>query len=387
MTTRRIRLAFAAFLAPLAVALSGCATPGFWWTYQNDASHTGDVRGGMGHKPALRWAVTPGGGAQQLTPPVFGSIGDTFRIFVGTGYGDRTLYALRPYDGATLWTFQAPANNGFEGAPAAVADHVYVATLGLTPEVYALEQATGAVTWHTPLPSTGSRASIAIAAGRVLVNTDAHELYSLNALTGAVQWSAHTSSGTSSQGSSPAVAFNKVYVGSDDGLYAFDLATGTLAWKYPIAAITGFSSPVIAASGAAVPLVLISAADMKVHAVDAASGAGVWTYNAGCSLADTSLAFADGRVFTRELAGAVALDVRNGAVLWKSPVGLPIKTPAVAGRVVFYSDGQVVVGLDTATGALTWKARIPGATAAGGDMAVALETLIVPNRGHVYAFK
>jgi outer membrane protein assembly factor BamB len=141
-------------------------------------------------------------------------------------------------------------------------------------------------------------------------------------------------------------------------------------------------------SGAAVPLVLISGNDMKVHAVNANTGAGVWTYTSNITLTGTSVAFADGRVFTRNFGGAVALDVNSGAVLWtQAAVGLPTKTPAIAGRVVFYSDGATVFGLETATAAPIWKAPIPGGTSAGADMAIALEILIVPNRGHVYAFQ
>jgi outer membrane protein assembly factor BamB len=387
MATPSICRAFAnAFLVLTVFTLSACA-PQHWWTYQNNLEHTGYVPGGMGRSPALRWDVTPGGGTADLTPPVFGAIGDTFRLFLGTGYGDRSLYALSPYTGATLWKFMAPVNNGFMGAPVAVNNHVYVATIGLTPAVYALHQATGAVVWQTPLPS-GSRASVAVALGRVFVNTDAHQLHALNQLTGALIWSANTSAGATSQESSPAIGFNKVYVGSDDGLYAFDFATGALAWKYTLPAPVGFSSPVIVSSGAALPLVLISGNDMKVHAVDANTGAGVWTYTSNITLTGTSVAFADAGVFTRNFGGAVALDVNSGVVLWtQAAVGLPTKTPAIAGRVVFYSDGATVFGLETATGAPIWKAPIPGGTSAGADMAIALEILIVPNRGHVYAFQ
>lgn len=386
MTAQSTCRAFATAFLVLAVStLSACA-PQHWWTYQSDIEHTGHSRGGVGRSPMLLWDITPGGGTSDLTPPVFGAIGDTFRLFLGTGYGDRSLYALSPYTGATLWKFTAPVDNGFAGAPVAVNDNVFAATLGLTPTVYALRQATGAVVWQTPLPSTGSRASIAVAAGRVFVNTDAHQLHALDELTGAMLWSANTSAGTSSQHSSPAIG-NKVYVGSDDGLYAFHFATGALAWKYTLPAIVGFSSPVLVSSSTGVPLVLISTADMKVHAVHANTGVGVWTHTSNVSLADTSLAFADGRVFTRNYSGAVALDVNTGAVVWTQATGLPTKTPAIAGRVVYYSDGGGVVGLQTSTGAPTWKAPIPGGTVAGADMAIALEILIVPNRGHVYAFK
>ena len=374
-------------LAVLAAALlAGC--PSYWWTYQNDPRHSGHVAGGMGRSPALRWDVAPGGGGSALTPPVFGAIDDTFRLFIGTGYGDRSLRALSPYTGATLWQFTAPAGNGFMGAPAALGGQVFAATLGLAPAAYALRQDTGALLWSTPLPASGSRASLAVFAGRVYVNTDAHLLHALDQATGAIQWTAATSAGATSQESSPAVGFGKVYVGSDDGLYAFDMLSGAPAWKYTLPAAAGFSSPVLVAGGTPGPLVLIGSADMKVHAVNALTGAGVWTWSSNMSLANISVAHAHGIVFAANLAGAVALDVTSGAVLWTQAFGLPRKSPAIAGRVVFYADDTTVVGLDAASGAPVWKAAIPGSgLVPGNDMAIALERLIVPNRGHVYAFQ
>src|SRR3546814_4833062 len=65
-----------------------------------------------------------------------------------------------------------------------------------------------------------SNASVAVGLGMVFVNTDQHQLFALNQGTGAVIWSANTSPGATSQESSPSIAFGKVYVGSDDGVFA-----------------------------------------------------------------------------------------------------------------------------------------------------------------------
>jgi hypothetical protein len=55
---------------------------------------------------------------------------------------------------------------------------------------------------------------------------------------------------------------------------------------------------------------------------------------------------------------------------------------------VYYSIGNDLVGLDTATGAPAWKGATPIVSqVAGADMAIALEILVIPNGGHVYAFK
>lgn len=385
----RTRILFRAFALFAAFFVSSCATPQYWWSYQNDLDRAGYSRSGIGRSAALRWDIPLGGGTSDLTPPVFGAIGDTFRVFIGTGYGTRTLYALHPQTGATLWTFAAPPGNGFFGAPAAVDARVFAATLGQAPAVYALDQATGALIWHTPLAGTGSRASVAVAGGRVLVNTDAHELRSFDAATGTLQWTAPTSPGATSQESSPAVFLNAVYVGSDNGLYAFNLSTGVPLWpRYPLGGTPGFSSPVIALRPNAPPLVLIGDSSGAITAVNAITGALAWSHATGVSLANMTVAVAEGRVFARHLAEAVALDLNTGALLWSRALPLANKSPAVGGRVVYYSVGSDVVGLDTATGAPTWKGATPIVSqVAGADMAIALEILVVPNGGHVYAFK
>jgi outer membrane protein assembly factor BamB len=389
-----------ATLLTLAASVAGCpprfpgppttATSG-WWTFQHDLGRTGYLVGAIGSSPKLFWDVPVVSGTISLTPPVFGAIGDTFRVFIGSGYGDNKMYALSPYTGAVLWTFPAAANNGFFGAPAAANDNVYAATLGSTPQVYALGQANGGLVWQTPLP-VGSRASVAVGQGRVFVNTDQHKLYALNQQTGAVLWSASTSTGTTSQESSPSLGFNNVYVGSDSALFAFNVATGALVWNYPLTDVVGFSSPVIQiASGTTPALVLIGTNDRKLHAVNALTGAAVWGYTASATLAFGSVAIAQGKVFVFDFSSVVALDVNTGALLWtQATPRIPRHSPAVVGSVLYYSDDQAVNELNTGTGAPVWKAAIPGngdPNSPGAEMASALEILLVPNKGHVHAFR
>src|SRR5687767_9217718 len=167
-------------IAALGLGLSACTTASSaWWTFQADVQRTGRSSG-IGPKPNLYWQVPLVSGTISLTPPVFGAIGDTFRVFIGSGYGDSRVFALSPYTGATIWTFTAVPGTGFFGAPAAADDNVYIASKGNTPHVYALTQRTGAVIWQTPLPATGSGASVAVAHGMVFVNTDQHIVYALD---------------------------------------------------------------------------------------------------------------------------------------------------------------------------------------------------------------
>jgi outer membrane protein assembly factor BamB len=205
------------------LGFTACGGATRWWMFQADLRHGGHNPGLSSRLPhTLRWSVPLVTGLVQLTPPVFGK----GKILIGSSAGDGKLYALSPGNGSTLWSFTAPAGNGFEGAAAAVGGRVFAATSGPSPHAYALDEATGAVVWQTPLAAQ-NHASIAVAAGRVFVNTD-HELYALAASTGALVWTAATSPGTGAS-SAPAVESGRVFVGSHDGLFAFNPASTSAA--------------------------------------------------------------------------------------------------------------------------------------------------------------
>lgn len=373
------------------LGVSACTTPSSdWWTFQHDAQRTGATRAGVGRNIKPYWNVPLVTGTISLTAPVLGIIRDTARVFIGSGYGAGKLYALSPYTGAQFWSFTAAANTGFFGAPAAADSTVYAATKGTTPYVYALRQTTGALVWQTALPGTGSGASVAVGLGMVYVNTDAHKLHALDQTTGAILWSVNTSPGATSQESSPSIAFGKVYVGSDDGLFAFDAGNGAQVWKYNLAAVPGFSSAVIDTTSP--PLVFIGTNDMKVHAVNANTGAGVWIYNASATMAFSNVAAALGRVFVFDNANIMALDRATGAVVWTtaSPQNLPRHSPAIARDVLFFHNDTTVFGLSASTGAVGWKGSLPGngvINAPGSEMGIGLEILLVPNKGHLHAFR
>jgi putative pyrroloquinoline-quinone binding quinoprotein len=69
-----------------------------------------------------------------------------------------------------------------------------------------------------------------VAGGVVYFGSYGHKVYALDAATGSLTWSFTTGNHVAS---SPAVVSDVVYIGSDDGkLYALDAATGSLKWSY-----------------------------------------------------------------------------------------------------------------------------------------------------------
>ncbi len=154
--------------------------------------------------------------------------------------------------------------------------------------------------------------------------------------------------------SSPVIAGNAVYVGSNDGrLWSFDLATGATRWSRDLGA------PV-----------------------------------------NASPAVADGRVFVQTRAGVLcAVSAATGVVEWRVPTGriLPLpwghesgdyytSSPVIAGGMVIFGAGDGgVYALDGATGTRRWRAETGGRVR--GTPAVADGTVFVgAYDGRVYAF-
>ena len=76
--------------------------------------------------------------------------------------------------------------------------------------------------------------------------------------------------------SSPAVAGDTVFIGSNDGsLYALDVGTGARRWSY------GTEGPVTSSPRVADGVVYVGSNDRRLHALDAGDGRGLWTFETG----------------------------------------------------------------------------------------------------------
>ncbi|HEY0584745.1 MAG TPA: PQQ-binding-like beta-propeller repeat protein [Pseudoduganella sp.] len=176
--------------------------------------------------------------------------------------------------------------------------------------------------------------------------------------------------------SSPVIAQGKLYIGAEDGnLYAYDLASGKLAWLYHAGAGIG-SSPAVA-DGA----VYVLSRDGHLHAVDARSGVRRWEfatqgearfaayglYGSEKRAAPSrdpwdfwlsSPVVVDGRVyFGSSDERMYALDAKTGTVQWAFKSGGMIHAaPAFAGKtLVFGSWDGAVYALDAASGRQLWR--------------------------------
>lgn len=153
---------------------------------------------------------------------------------------DGRICSLSLADGRLLWDFVIPGDL-ISASPAVGGGLVFVAALG-TGEgggaVYALDEATGAVKWKTPLQGWLGN-SVVFSGGRVVVAATGFKtggLYALDAQSGTVLWGPVR--GASNQWSGPAVSGDTIYAGNTGWLYAVDLETGAIRWQWKAPVVT-----------------------------------------------------------------------------------------------------------------------------------------------------
>ena len=131
--------------------------------------------------------------------------------------------------------------------------------------------------------------------------------------------------------SSPAVINGEVYVGSNDNyVYALDAATGAYIWSYK----TGNSidsSPAVADG-----IVYVGSEDHNVYALNATTGTKIWSYGTGDEV-ESSPAVANGVVYIgSDDNNLYALNATSGDTIWTYGTGnLVDSSPAVANGVVY----------------------------------------------------
>jgi len=119
----------------------------------------------------------------------------------------------------------------------------------------------------------------AIANGMVYVGSQDHNVYALNADTGAKVWSYTTGGAVES---SPAVANGVVYVGSEDfKVYALNAHTGNKLWSYTTGnhLVSRLVPPngVVSSPAVANGVVYVASEDQNVYALNAHTGAKLWS--------------------------------------------------------------------------------------------------------------
>jgi outer membrane protein assembly factor BamB len=212
--------------------------------------------------------------------------------------------------------------------------------------------------------------------GSIYIGSDDHNLYSLNAESGAMNWKFETGGIVRCKA---AIADASVYVASDDGyLYALDAASGSKKWKCNIGnninrvlpnatTFTGNywdymqSSPCVESG-----VVYVGSGDSCVYAVDAQNGGLRWkTKTSG--IVRSSPCVYDGIVYVGSWDGFIyALNITNGSQVWAFDTrGNQYKnvqpSPRVIDSVVYCgSRNPYFYAIHARTGKLLWEHSFDG---------------------------
>jgi outer membrane protein assembly factor BamB len=173
--------------------------------------------------------------------------------------------------------------------------------------------------------------SPSVAGGIVYVGSSNHNVYALNAGTGAIKW-AHGTGGDVD--STPAVDAGVAYVGSEDGVvYALDAKTGAVDWTHGTGGAID-SSPAVTGG-----VVYIGSGDRYVYALDTSDGSELWKTKLDAGMLFQSPVVSGGVVYIASdsfLGTLYALDASDGSTLWSEQVGGRISGSATVANGVLY---------------------------------------------------
>jgi outer membrane protein assembly factor BamB len=234
------------------------------------------------------------------------------RVFV-VNY-DGLLRAFDAASGALLWSKQLPGQYSFDSPPTASGGVVYVVGAGTGVTLYAVNEQDGAVIWSN-LMFSGSDSSPAVTSTGVFVSFACHFDFDFSPQDGSLIWQ-HSEGCTGGGGSTPVLFGGRLYEG--DSLTEkrmFDAGTGALLGTFP-------PGPPLALSGSTG--FFLSGSILKAR--DAYSGAVRWSFTGDGTL--TSAPIVDnGYVYIGSRSGNVyALDASTGANVWTGNIGVAIQT-------------------------------------------------------------
>lgn len=190
------------------------------------------------------------------------------------------VLSLNARNGRKIWQKNLPCRS--ESSPAVIHDRVYFGCENGV--LYALKAKTGKEVWETSV-SGAIKGAPAYEGGTLFVGDYGGVVTAVKAGNGDIKWQSDGLGSSFGRAgsfySTPAVAYGRVYLGSNDGrVYSFDKNTGELAWTTSTGGWV-YSGPSVAQVPGTPPSVYIGSFDGSVYALDARSGETRWTYEMG----------------------------------------------------------------------------------------------------------
>ncbi|HEX8296248.1 MAG TPA: PQQ-binding-like beta-propeller repeat protein [Chthoniobacteraceae bacterium] len=338
-----------------------------WPMHRGNSQLQGTVEAGAPSKAELAWTYNAGKPVKAAAAIAQG------RVFFGDDAGG--IHALDLATGKPLWTFKTEAS--IEAAPLVLDGVVFLGSSDAN--LYALDAATGKLKWKY---ATGDKVLGGANFAKnpngegiwVLVGSYDSKLHCVDAATGKAVWSHATDNyinGTPAIlptgevlfggcdsfihvvnladgkelrqieseayiASSAAVRDGVGYVGNYGNIViAFDPKSGEVKWKYRERNFPYFSSAAVTADR-----VIIGGRDKRLHAIDRATGKGVWTFQTRGQVDSSPVVFQDAVIVGSEDGRLYCVNLSDGQERWAYEAGAPLTaSPAVSG-------GFVVIGAE-----------------------------------------
>lgn len=211
-----------------------------------------------------------------------------FHVLIGSQ--DATLTCLNLADGAVVWTHTIA--DQIRCSPTVARGVVFVA--GCDGRLHLIDAATGqetaAVTIDGPTGTTP-----AAAGGRVFFGTEGGTFHAIDIAPPQEAWRTQTTAKGRSYRSSAAISGGLAIVGSRGrAVEAFSLADGSQPWRHPMRGRVD-ASPLVVRTDDTSEAVILGDGAGRIVAIDAATGAPIWEFDAGGDFVGGA-AVADGRV-------------------------------------------------------------------------------------------
>ena len=202
--------------------------------------------------------------------------------------------------------------------------------------LYALDQASGAIVWSQPLGASYPWSNAAYDAGRVFAVNYNGQMQAFDAATGTLDWITQMP-GQYAFSSPPTAASGIVYTGgagSGGTVYAVSESNGTVLWTQPVQNGDN-SSPALSGSG-----VFVSYACGLVYAFDPVTGKQQWFSNGPCEGGGGKTpVYNAGLVYTRDFNGNKVLNASTGAL---EGTFSSTPAPAFAGNIGLFLNGSTL---------------------------------------------
>lgn len=270
------------------------------------------------------------------------------------------LHAINLSNGSEKWHFPAEANRSvsFYAAPAIAPDNQIIQA-GFDHKVYSLDPNSGTEKWRFAEATNLFVATPLVSGSGIYAPSSDNFLYALN-LEGNLHWKFKTDQDL---WSTPATDGKLIYLPSmNHHLYAIDIESGNQVWQSEVLGGAVAGQPAFSADG----VLYVGTIAAEMLAIDSRDGHVLWRVPAGGWIWSGPRLEGD-RLFYGDLDGSVfAVDAKTGSIVWRiqpdtGPDRAIIGTPLVMGDVLYFgASSGILYAVNKVDGSPIWNKTFEG---------------------------